>query len=151
MMSNNGSTSEQHADVAIVGGGIVGLATARELLRRYPALRLTFLVADAPAHLDYAQDYDYVQEARVAVAKGIKVYTIAASNSSEAAEYQLRQIAQMTLGHFIFLTYQSGMNAGTPGDTTTHHVDPAAFTVERLDDLVVQAIEHELARAQGKG
>jgi hypothetical protein len=115
------------------------------------ALRLTFLVADAPAHLDYAQDYDYVQEARLAVAKGIKVYTIAASNSSEAAEYQLRQIAQMTLGHFIFLTYQSGQNAGTPGDTTTHQVDPAAFTVERLDDLVVQAIEHELARAQGKG
>jgi L-2-hydroxyglutarate oxidase LhgO len=42
-MSNNGSISEQRADVAIVGGGIVGLATARELLRRYPALRLAVL------------------------------------------------------------------------------------------------------------
>jgi (S)-2-hydroxyglutarate dehydrogenase len=42
-MSNKGSTSEQRADVAIIGGGIVGLATARELLRRYPALRLVLL------------------------------------------------------------------------------------------------------------
>ncbi len=27
-------------DIAIVGGGIVGLATGRELLRRHPSLRL---------------------------------------------------------------------------------------------------------------
>ncbi|KAI9336041.1 FAD dependent oxidoreductase [Pilaira anomala] len=32
-----------HFDVAIVGGGIVGLATAREILKRYPNLRLTVL------------------------------------------------------------------------------------------------------------
>jgi hypothetical protein len=113
------------------------------------ALRLTFLVADAPPHLDYAQDYDYGREAQVAVSKGIKVYTIAASNTSDEAEYVMRQISQQTLGHFIFLTYAAGQNAGTPGDTTTHHVDPEAFSVERLDDLVVQVVQHELALAQG--
>jgi hypothetical protein len=113
------------------------------------AVRLTFLVADAPPHLDYAQDYDYASESRMAVAKGVKVYTIAASNSSDDAEYVLRQIAQQTLARFIFLTYQQGQNGGTPGDTTTHHVDPSAFSVERLDDLVVQVVERELAQAQG--
>ena len=113
------------------------------------AVRLIFLVADAPPHLDYPQDYDYIKEARVAVSKGIKIYPIAASNTEDDAEYIFRQLAQQTLGHFIFLTYQPGQNAGTPGETTTHNVDPEAFTVERLDDLVVQVIQHELALAQG--
>jgi hypothetical protein len=113
------------------------------------AVRLTFLVADASPHIDYPQDYDYVQEARTAVAEGVKVYTIAASNSDDEAEYVLRQLSQQTLAHFIFLTYQQGQNAGAPGDTTIHHVDPAAFTVERLDDLVVQVVQRELAQAQG--
>ena len=113
------------------------------------AVRLTFLVADAPPHLDYPQDYDYVQEARAAVARGIKVYTIAASNSGNEAEYVMRQIAQQTLARFIFLTYQQGANGGTPGDTTVHQVDPQSFTVERLDDLVVQVVQQELAAAQG--
>jgi uncharacterized protein YegL len=113
------------------------------------AVRLSFLVADAPPHMDYEQDYDYAREAQVAVSKGIKVYTIAASNSSDDAEYVLRQISQQTLGHFIFLTYAAGQNAGAPGDTTTHHVDPQAFSVERLDDLVVQVVQRELALAQG--
>jgi hypothetical protein len=113
------------------------------------AVRLSFLVADAPPHLDYAQDYDYGREAQVAVSKGIKVYTIAASNTSDEAEYVMRQISQQTLGHFIFLTYAAGQNAGAPGDTTTHQVDPDAFSVERLDDLVVQVVQRELAQAQG--
>ncbi|KAI9272080.1 FAD dependent oxidoreductase [Helicostylum pulchrum] len=32
-----------HFDVAIVGGGIVGLATAREILKRYPDIKVTVL------------------------------------------------------------------------------------------------------------
>lgn len=113
------------------------------------AVRLTFLVADAPPHLDYEQDYDYLQEARAAVARGVKIYSIAASNSNDQAEYVLRQLSQQTLAHFIFLTYQPGQNAGAPGDTTTHNVDPQSFTVERLDDLIVQIVQHELAQARG--
>ncbi len=113
------------------------------------AVRLTFLVADAPPHLDYDQDYDYVTESQAAVSKGIKVYTIAASNSGDEAEYIMRQISQQTLARFIFLTYQQGQNSGTPGDTTLHQVDPDNFTVERLDDLVVQIVQRELALAQG--
>lgn len=123
-------------------------AALREVNWDTDAVRLTFLVADAPPHLDY-QDYDYVQEAQTAVAQGIKIYTIAASNSDEQAEYVFRQLAQQTLAHFIFLTYQPGQESGPPGDTTTHNVDPQSFTVERLDYLVVQVIQRELAQATG--
>jgi len=112
------------------------------------AVRLIFLVADAPPHLDYP-DPDYLQGVHSAVARGIKIYTIAASNSDEQAEYVFRQLAQQTLAHFIFLTYQPGQESGPPGDTTTHNVDPQNFTVERLDDLVVQVVQHELAQASG--
>ena len=34
-------------DIAIIGGGIIGLATARELLRRYPALRVAVVEKEA--------------------------------------------------------------------------------------------------------
>ena len=33
----------QHYDIAIIGAGIVGLATGRELLARFPSLRLVVL------------------------------------------------------------------------------------------------------------
>ncbi len=115
------------------------------------AVRLTFLVADAPPHLDYPNDYDYVEEARAAVARGVKIYPIAASNTNDDAEYVFRQLAQQTLAHFLFLTYQEGQNSGAPGETTHRDVDPNSFTVERLDDLVVQIIQRELASAVGAG
>src|SRR5689334_6173470 len=38
--------SKRPYDVVVVGAGIVGLATARELLQRYPGLRLAVLEKD---------------------------------------------------------------------------------------------------------
>jgi hypothetical protein len=113
------------------------------------AVRLVFLVADAPPHLDYEQDYDYIQEARAAVARGIKIYPIAASNSGPQAEYIFRQLAQQTLGRFIFLTYQEGQSGGAPGESTTLDAGKQDYTVERLDELIVQVIKRELAAAVG--
>jgi hypothetical protein len=107
------------------------------------------LVADAPPHLDYEQDYDYIQEARAAVARGIKIYPIAASNSGPQAEYIFRQLAQQTLGRFIFLTYQEGQSGGAPGESTTLDAGKQDYTVERLDELIVQVIKRELAAAVG--
>jgi hypothetical protein len=113
------------------------------------AVRLVFLVADAPPHLDYEQDYDYIQEARAAVARGIKIYPIAASNSGPQAEYIFRQLAQQTLGRFIFLTYQEGQSGGAPGEATLLDAGKQDYTVERLDELIVQVIKRELAAAVG--
>ncbi|MBI5669483.1 MAG: VWA domain-containing protein [Chloroflexi bacterium] len=117
-------------------------------------IKLVFLVADAPPHLDYPGDYDYAQEMLVAAQRGIKIHPIASSSLSPIGEFIFRQIAQVTQGHFIFLTYQQGV-PGAPGDARPDlHVgeaaDPAAgrqgdYTVERLDELVLRLISDELA------
>ena len=104
------------------------------------AIRLVFLVADAPPHLDYAQDYDYAKEMMEASRRGIKIFAIASSGLDDQGEYIFRQIAQHTMGRFIFIVYGGD---GTTGGTTPHHV--GQYTIEQLDDLVVRLVEEELA------
>jgi hypothetical protein len=106
-------------------------------------VQLIFLVADAPPHLDYAQDYDYADDMVKAAELGIKVFPIASSGLDDQGEYIFRQIALFTQGKFIFLTYGPG---GQPGDSTTHQVDD--YTVQKLDDLVVRLVEEELAHQE---
>ncbi|MYB22809.1 MAG: VWA domain-containing protein [Dehalococcoidia bacterium] len=99
-------------------------------------IRLMFLIADAPPHLDYANDYSYAQEMMEAHSRGIKTFAIASSGLDPQGEYIFRQIAQHTMGRFIFIVYGDG-------GTTPHNV--GQYTVERLDDLVVSLVEEELA------
>ncbi|MCL4297720.1 MAG: VWA domain-containing protein [Anaerolineae bacterium] len=106
-------------------------------------VQLIFLVADAPPHLDYAQDYDYAVEMDRAARRGIKIFPIASSGLDDQGEYIFRQLAQYTQGRFIFLTYAGPTNGGAPGDETTHHVDD--YSVENLDDLLVRLVQEELA------
>ncbi|NIS79905.1 MAG: VWA domain-containing protein [Anaerolineales bacterium] len=101
---------------------------------------LIFLVADAPPHLDYDNDYDYAHEAFEAVERGIKIFPLASSGLDDQGEYIFRQLAQISAGKFLFLTYGAG---GAPGDDTTHHVDD--YSVLSLDELVVRIVEEELA------
>jgi hypothetical protein len=102
-------------------------------------------VADAPPHLDYEQDYDYAAEMDNAARHGIKIYPIASSGLDDQGEYIFRQLAQYTMGRFIFLTYEGPTNGGAPGDVTTHHVEEDDYSVENLDALLVQLVEEELA------
>jgi hypothetical protein len=98
------------------------------------------LIADAPPHLDYAQDFDYAQDVFQAVETGIKIFPLASSGLDDQGEYIFRQLAQISGGKFLFLTYGAG---GAPGDDTTHHVDD--YSVLSLDDLVVRLVEEQLA------
>jgi hypothetical protein len=118
-------------------------------------VKLMFLVADAQPHLDYPQDYDYAEEMAVAAQRGIKIHPIASSGLDQIGEYIFRQIAQYTMGHFIFLTYEQGtagapgierpdLTVGTPDNPMTQQ-DQGAYTVERLDDLVLRLITDELS------
>jgi hypothetical protein len=111
--------------------------------RSEDTVKLIFLVADAPPHLDYTQDYDYAVEMENAARRGIKIFPIASSGLDDQGEYIFRQLAQYTMGRFIFLTYEGPTNAGEPGDVTTHHVED--YSVENLDDLLVRLVEEELA------
>ena len=107
--------------------------------RLQDAVRLVFLIADAPPHLDYPQDYDYSEEMMEANRLGIKIFPIASSGLDDQGEYIFRQIAQHTMGRFLFLLYDEG--GGT--DTTPHSV--GQYTVQQLDDLVVRIVEEELS------
>ncbi|GAB4479344.1 MAG: hypothetical protein Kow00124_24830 [Anaerolineae bacterium] len=115
---------------------------------------LVFLVADAPPHLDYAQDFDYAQEMVNAAGLGIKVFPISSelgeSFYQSQAEYIFRQIALFTGGHFIFLTYESQpQSSGEPGRDDLS-VQEGSYTVEDLDALVVRLIREELAALGGQ-
>lgn len=106
---------------------------------------LIFLIADAPPHLDYAdQETNYALEMVEAAERGIKIYPIASSDTDQQAEYIFRQMAQYTGGKFLFLTYGAG-GAGTTGGETTMTVDESDFDPTSLDGLVVQMVEEELA------
>ena len=106
------------------------------------AIRLVFMIADAPPHLDYPQDKDYAEEMIEAHRRGIKVFTIASSGLDDQGEYIFRQISQHTMGRFIFIVY------GSDG-LTPHHV--GQYTVQQLDDLVVRLVEEELSNLEGDG
>jgi hypothetical protein len=101
---------------------------------------LIFLIADAPPHLDYANDYDYAEEIFEATERGVKIFPVASSGLDDQGEYIFRQLAQISGGKFLFLTYGP---QGGPGDGTTHHVED--YSVLSLDQLIIRIVEEELA------
>lgn len=109
---------------------------------------IVILVADAPPHLDYAQDFSYAEEMKQAASMGLSIFPIMADTGvsgyeRDQAEYVFRQIAQFTGGNFIFVT-----SAETPKSTgeegTDLSVQEDAYTVENLDALVVRLIRERL-------
>lgn len=137
------------ATIEAVGGGDypedlnAGLDSALHDIewRTQETVSLMFLVGDAPPHLDYGQDYQYDAALKDANRLGIKIYPIASSGLDELGEYVYRQLAQVTGGRFIFLTYGSS-GAGSTGEETDLNVDD--YTVSALDDLVVKIVTEEL-------
>jgi uncharacterized protein YegL len=110
------------------------------------AIKLIFLVADAAPHLDYVNDADYSHEMIAAAWRGIKVFPIASSGLTPDGEFIFRQIAQYTMGHFLFLTYQQGATAGETGTTRSDlEAGEQSYTVEQLDELVLRLITDEIS------
>jgi len=124
--------------------------------REDDTIKLIFLVADARPHLNHPlEPVTYDQSILEALERGIKIHPIASSGLEQAGEYIFRQIAQVTMGHFIFLTYDDGV-VGTPGnDRPEFDVgqpdsdDPiGGYTVDQLSDIVLRLIQDELAAGQ---
>lgn len=69
--------------------------------------KLIFLIADAPPHLDYPDDYDYREEYQMAAAQGIVVHAIGASGLDEEGERIFRELAAGTGGEFQWLAYET--------------------------------------------
>lgn len=107
------------------------------------AARLVFLVGDAPPKL-YSNEQSYAVTLRHAAEKGVKVCTLAASGLDDAGEYVWRQLAQVTLGRFIFISY--GLPGGGRG--TPHHTGP--YLENDLDEIVVKQCTRELDALSGQ-
>jgi Mg-chelatase subunit ChlD len=143
------------ADVRADGGGDTpedlnaGLhqAVTAPSWRGDDTVKLVFLIADAPPHLDYQDGPDYAADVRAAARRGIKVMPIASSGLDDQGEYVFRQLAQITMGRFTFLTY--GADGVSPGDQTDHHVSD--YAVLALDDLVVRLVADELKPVSSGG
>ncbi len=114
--------------------------------RNDETVHLIVLVADAPPHLDYRwESFSYDQDMFEAVRRGIKIFPVGASNLEADGEYVFRQLAQVTGGKFVFLTYEDGSNPRSgPGTETDHEVDN--YSVDTLDRLVVRLVKDELAK-----
>ena len=105
------------------------------------SVKLVFLLADAPPHLDYPQDEDYAREMARAQNTATKIFAVASSGLDAQGEYIFRQLAQQTMGKFVFILYESGAQ----GQLTTSHEVGDDYSVENLDRLIVRLIAEEMA------
>ena len=113
---------------------------------RENAIRLIFLIADAPPHLDYPQDEDYAADMVRAREKGIKIFSVASSGLDDQGEYIFRQIAQQTMGNFLFILYQSAPQ----GELDTPH-SVEQFTVNNPGRADCPAHRDRTDRDRGRG
>jgi len=109
------------------------------------AIRLAFIITDAPPHLDYNQAYTYVSAAKEAKRKGIKIFSIGTGGLDLNGEYVLRQIAQYTYGKYIFLTYgERGESEGGHPGSVSHHTG-TNFQTDKLEAIIIRFAKEELA------
>jgi hypothetical protein len=138
--AGGGGDTPEHLEAAL-HEAVDGLAW------RHEAVRLIFVLGDAPPHLDYADSVDYVTSMRAAARRGIAITTIGARGLDEQGEYIFRQIAQYTGGMFVFLTYgETGESSGGPGGVS-HHTG-SNWAQRDLDAIVVRSVADAL-RAYG--
>lgn len=120
-------------------------------------VKVAFLVADAPPHVDYQDDADYSLLMQDALSRGIKIHGIASGGLQPEGEFVMRQITQFTMGHFLFLTYEEGV-VGTVGDerpdlevgTPEDEQGVGDYSVSQLDELVLRLITDEIASLRGE-
>lgn len=102
------------------------------------AVKIAFLVLDAPAHDDdevYASIKKSVLEA---AEKGIRLIPVISSGADMKCEMLCRSLAVLSGGTFAFLTDHSGVGGS--------HIEPDVeeYTVERLNDLMVRVVSYYL-------
>jgi len=80
------------------------------------ALKIIFLVGDAPPHMDYKDGHDYKKSAKQAITNGIVINTVrCGGNTATATVWQ--EIADMAEGTFVSIDQSGGMQVvKTPYD-----------------------------------
>ena len=123
-----------------------GLDAAMHRLDWRPeALRLGFIITDAPPHTDYGQTYNYLEAMKESLRRGIKWVTVGAGGLRIDGEVIYRQIAQYTMGEYVFLTQGGGGDSdGGGGGEASHHVG-GNYSTENLDQAIVRIVRRELS------
>ena len=142
-------------DVQAEGGGDYpealdeALADALEkpAWRRDGAVQLMFLIADAPPQVERGVQQPYTATAIAAAEAGVKIFPVAASGTDDQAEYVMRDLAFVTGGRFVFLSYGAG-GATATGDRTDISADD--YDELPLDKLGVRLVKDELAALAGE-
>jgi len=115
--------------------------------RRDGAVELMILIADAPPQVGRQVASPYTTSALVAAARGVKIFPVAASGTDDQAEFVMRELAFVSGGRFVFLSY--GVDGAATGDSTDITADD--YDELALDQLVVKIVEDELAALAGGG
>lgn len=98
------------------------------------AVKIMFLVLDAPPHSDVQIIDQTVKLVKQAADKGIRIIPVASSGIDKSTEYLLRSMAFMTGGTYAFLTDDSGIGGS--------HIEPTigSYEVEKLNDMMVRIV-----------
>lgn len=108
------------------------------------AVKVAFLIGDAPPHLDYGEQFTYVDAMQEAARRGIKIAAVGCSGLNLTGEVVWREIAQYTLAPYVFLTRGEHGDMEGSASTVSHHVGPN-FATENLENIVVRVVKNELA------
>ncbi|MBM4357095.1 MAG: VWA domain-containing protein [Deltaproteobacteria bacterium] len=137
LQAGGGGDTPEHANE--------GLRVAIDELAWNPgaSARLAFLIGDAPPHLDYQDDPGYERSLHRAAARGIQLYTVAASGMDALGQAVWRQTAQYTGATNMFVM------RGGAGPQSTGAGDPKSscggtqttYSSANLDQLIVGKIE----------
>ena len=109
------------------------------------ALRLIFLVGDAPPHLDYQDGFDFRKHVREARQLGIGVETIQCGQNADT-ERAWREIASLGDGHYAQIDGQGGM----PVRVTSADAELARLNAELAATVVAGGSSAEQRVAQGR-
>jgi Mg-chelatase subunit ChlD len=130
-----------------------GLSLALDQLQWRPdaTARMLVVIGDAPPHLDYRDERDYADAARRAAARGIKMYTVAASGMDVTGQIVMRQMSQFTGASNLFVL------RGGAGPQSVGGGDPQSscggtqgqYASGNLDQLIIAKVKRELAALDG--
>ena len=109
------------------------------------ALKVIFLVGDAPPHVDYQDGLDYRRHVAAARQRGIVVDAIQCGNDARTAEVW-REIASTGLGHYAQIDSQGGMNA----QVTPYDAELARLGAELSSTVVISGDVRQQAAAARK-
>ena len=119
-------------------------AAMHQLEWRKDAVRVGFVISDAIPHTNYGQAYSYREAMREGLARGIKWVTVGAGGLGRDGEVIYRQIAQFTMGEYVFITEGAQGDAEGGAGEASHHVG-TNYLVENLDQAIVRIVRRELS------